>query len=179
MLSYRNSVLRIRNVYPGSVFFPSRIPDLNFFHPGSASKNLSNITHPAFLTIPDPGDRGKKGTGSRIRIRNTAGIRGKWSRSRFQHFIPVKSLIKNHERLGADFLRGIPASADQRTYAGPGSIWSLPDTRLCRLPQVSSLNEIVSQDSTVGFQLVQTSEHMLALGVFGLCQILAFVDYLR
>jgi len=35
------------------------------------------------------------------------------------------------------------------------------------------------QISFVGFQPVQTSEHMLALGVFGLCQILSFVDYLR
>ena len=34
------------------------------------------------------------------------------------------------------------------------------------------------QISFVGFQPVQTSEHMLALGVFGLCQILAFVNYL-
>ncbi|KAK4880742.1 hypothetical protein RN001_008888 [Aquatica leii] len=35
------------------------------------------------------------------------------------------------------------------------------------------------QISFVGFQPVQSSEHMLALGVFGLCQILATVDYLR
>jgi len=35
------------------------------------------------------------------------------------------------------------------------------------------------QISFVGFQPVQTSEHMAALGVFGLCQIHAFVDYLR
>ncbi|KAK9737641.1 Oligosaccharyl transferase STT3 subunit [Popillia japonica] len=35
------------------------------------------------------------------------------------------------------------------------------------------------QISFVGFQPIQSSEHMLALGVFGLCQILAFVDYLR
>lgn len=35
------------------------------------------------------------------------------------------------------------------------------------------------QISFVGFQPVQSSEHMLALGVFGLCQILAVVDYLR
>jgi dolichyl-diphosphooligosaccharide--protein glycosyltransferase len=33
--------------------------------------------------------------------------------------------------------------------------------------------------SAIGIQPVQTSEHMLAVGVFGLCQILAFVDYLR
>ena len=31
----------------------------------------------------------------------------------------------------------------------------------------------------VGFQPVQSSEHMLALGVFGLCQIHAFVDFIR
>lgn len=35
------------------------------------------------------------------------------------------------------------------------------------------------QISFVGFQPVQSSEHMLALGVFGLCQIHAFVDYIR
>ncbi|KAH0553908.1 dolichyl-diphosphooligosaccharide--protein glycosyltransferase subunit STT3A [Cotesia glomerata] len=35
------------------------------------------------------------------------------------------------------------------------------------------------QIAFVGFQPVQSSEHMLALGVFGLCQIHAFVDYLR
>jgi hypothetical protein len=29
-----NSVLRIRDVYPGSEFFSSQIPDPNFFHPG-------------------------------------------------------------------------------------------------------------------------------------------------
>ena len=31
----------------------------------------------------------------------------------------------------------------------------------------------------VGFQPVETSEHMAAFGVFGLCQIYAFVEYLR
>ncbi|KAL4120880.1 hypothetical protein QTP88_013492 [Uroleucon formosanum] len=35
------------------------------------------------------------------------------------------------------------------------------------------------QISFVGFQPVQTSEHMMALGVFGLCQILGGVNYLR
>ncbi|XP_055842920.1 dolichyl-diphosphooligosaccharide--protein glycosyltransferase subunit STT3A-like [Episyrphus balteatus] len=35
------------------------------------------------------------------------------------------------------------------------------------------------QISFVGFQPIQSSEHMLALGVFGLCQIHAFVDYIR
>lgn len=31
----------------------------------------------------------------------------------------------------------------------------------------------------VGFAPVETSEHMAALGVFGLCQIYAFIQYLR
>ncbi|XP_071452114.1 dolichyl-diphosphooligosaccharide--protein glycosyltransferase subunit STT3A [Hetaerina americana] len=35
------------------------------------------------------------------------------------------------------------------------------------------------QISFVGFQPVQSSEHMLALGVFGLCQLHTFVDYVR
>ncbi|KAI8430345.1 hypothetical protein MSG28_000645 [Choristoneura fumiferana] len=35
------------------------------------------------------------------------------------------------------------------------------------------------QISFVGFQPVQSSEHMLALGVFGLCQLYAFAQYLR
>nr|XP_053653578.1 dolichyl-diphosphooligosaccharide--protein glycosyltransferase subunit STT3A-like [Cherax quadricarinatus] len=35
------------------------------------------------------------------------------------------------------------------------------------------------QISFVGFQPVSTSEHMGAFGVFGLCQIHAFVDYVR
>ncbi len=43
---YLHPVLRIREVYPGSDFFPSRIPDPNFPIPdsGSASKNLSFLT---------------------------------------------------------------------------------------------------------------------------------------
>lgn len=35
------------------------------------------------------------------------------------------------------------------------------------------------QISFVGFQPVQSSEHMLALGVFGLCQIYASIEYIR
>jgi hypothetical protein len=80
---------------PGSDFFPSRVLDPNFFHPGSRIRNKefkcfnpkkwfvssrkydlgcsSRIPDPDpdFLPIPDPGSRGQKGTGSRIRIRNT------------------------------------------------------------------------------------------------------------
>ncbi len=68
------------------------IPDPTFFYPGSelspsrirTSKNLSILTPKKwflssrkydpvadFLPIPDPGSRGQKGTGSRIRTRNT------------------------------------------------------------------------------------------------------------
>ncbi len=70
-------MLRIRDVYPVSDIFPSRIP-------GSASKNLNILTQKLFLSsrkydpvcssriyidpdllpIPDPGSRGQKGTGS-------------------------------------------------------------------------------------------------------------------
>ncbi len=42
--TYLPAVLRIRDVYPGSDFFPSRIPDPNCLHPGSSSKNLSILT---------------------------------------------------------------------------------------------------------------------------------------
>jgi len=45
---------------------------------------------------------------------------------------------------------------------------------------VYTLGTLLSmQISFVGFQPVQTSEHMLALGVFGLCQIHSFIEYLR
>ena len=90
------ALLRIPD--PGSNFFPSRIPVPNCLHPGSRirikefkyfnpkkpKKCLisfrkydpgcsSRIPDPDadFLPIPDPGSRGQKGTGSRIRIRNT------------------------------------------------------------------------------------------------------------
>ncbi len=71
-------MLRIRTVYPGSEFFPSRTPDPH-------KRNWSNLTpqkivsklseiwsrlfipdpDPDFLPNPDPGPRGQKGTGSR------------------------------------------------------------------------------------------------------------------
>ncbi|XP_062520691.1 dolichyl-diphosphooligosaccharide--protein glycosyltransferase subunit STT3A-like [Corticium candelabrum] len=35
------------------------------------------------------------------------------------------------------------------------------------------------QISFVGFQPIQSSEHMAAFGVFGLCQVYSFIDYLR
>ncbi len=79
--SQSKPVLRIRDVFPdpGSQFFPSRIPDPNFFHPGSGSRIrikefkyfnpkkwfLSSrkydpgcsfrIPDPDFSPIPDPG----------------------------------------------------------------------------------------------------------------------------
>ncbi len=85
-------MLLIQDVYPGSRirFFPSRIRIISIPEPGSASKNLSILTQKLFLSsrkydpgcspsiriliffFPDTGSRGQKGTGSRIRIRNTA-----------------------------------------------------------------------------------------------------------
>ncbi len=82
IIERHKAVLRIRDVYPGSRI--KKIPD-----PRSASKNLSifkpkklfissrkydpgcssRIQTPDldFLPSPDPGSRGQKGTGSRIR----------------------------------------------------------------------------------------------------------------
>jgi hypothetical protein len=87
---YTPAVLQIRDVYPGSYFFPFQIPGQNFFHPGSririkelnlTQKLVSKLSeiwsglfrigirdpNPDFLPNPDPGSRGQKGTGSRIR----------------------------------------------------------------------------------------------------------------
>jgi hypothetical protein len=100
------SVMRIRDVYPESKLFLTRIPDPNFFHPGyeffpsririfpsririqkfkyfyprkwflSSRKYdpgcSSRIRILTFCPSLDPGSRGQKDTGSRIRIRNTA-----------------------------------------------------------------------------------------------------------
>ncbi len=87
-------MLRIRDVYPGiqDPTYLSRIRTVSI--PDSGSKILSIGTpkkwflssrkydpgcssrildpHADFLPIPDLGSRGQKGTGSRIRIRNTA-----------------------------------------------------------------------------------------------------------
>jgi hypothetical protein len=67
-------VLRI----PGSRIRLFSIPDPNYsiLDPGSRSRgSRSRIPvpdpDPYFLPIPDPGSRGQKGTGYRIRIRNT------------------------------------------------------------------------------------------------------------
>ncbi len=86
------AVLRIREVYPGFEFFQpgsrdKKIPDsgsgsasknLGIFNPKNCFSSLGNMIrddHPEsgswILPIPDPGSRGQKGTGSRIRIRNS------------------------------------------------------------------------------------------------------------
>ncbi len=94
---YLTPVLRIRDVYPGSrirLFFipdpasersPSRIrlKEFLYFNPQKTKKMVSKLwkiwsklfipdPDADFLPIPDPGSRGQKGTGSRIRIRNIA-----------------------------------------------------------------------------------------------------------
>ncbi len=87
------AVWRIRDVYPGSDFFPFRIPDPNCLHPGSRirikefkcfnpkkwflSSRKSGLFIPDpgsgcwLLPIPDPGVKKAPDPGSRIRIRNT------------------------------------------------------------------------------------------------------------
>ncbi len=61
------SVLRIRDVHPGSEFFPSRMPDPNFSIPdlGSASKNLGALGQKKLFLISRKYDLG---CSSRIRI---------------------------------------------------------------------------------------------------------------
>jgi hypothetical protein len=91
------------------------IPDPNCLHPGSASKNLSistpkkpkkwflssrkydpgcsfRIPDADFLPIPDPGSRGQKDTGSRIRICNTVDENRRYMTTR-------KNLKKHKNRL--------------------------------------------------------------------------------
>ncbi len=80
-------VLKIRDVYPGSRirmiyipdtgsdFFPSRIPDphqiFEYFNPKKLVSKLSEIWPGLFITDPSR-IQDQKGTGSRIRIRNSA-----------------------------------------------------------------------------------------------------------
>jgi hypothetical protein len=76
-------VLRIRDVYPGSKFFlPGfRVKKISDPRSGSESRNLSIFKPKTVSTtrknklgcssrIPDPGSKGKKNTGSRIRNTN-------------------------------------------------------------------------------------------------------------
>jgi hypothetical protein len=98
------AVLRIRDVYPGSRIrlFPTRIPDPNCLHPGSririkefkyfnpkkwflSSRKYDPDPNADFLPFLDPGSRGQKGTGSRIRIRNTEKVRN--------GLIPIRSVM--------------------------------------------------------------------------------------
>jgi hypothetical protein len=99
---------------PGSELSPSRIPDPNCLPPGSririkefkyfnpqktkkwfiSSRKYDpgcsyRIPDPDadFLPIPDPGSRGQKGTGSRIRIRNT----GYKVKKKTQHSWPLSA----------------------------------------------------------------------------------------
>ncbi len=55
------------------------IPDPNFSHPGSRDPGSKRLPDPAsrirILVFTHPGPQGQKGTGSRIRIRNTEGNR--------------------------------------------------------------------------------------------------------
>jgi hypothetical protein len=74
-------VFRIRDVSPGSVFFPSRILDRIFSIPDPGSVSGSFITDPDPGSVPGIfyssrilGSMGQKGTGSRIRTRNTDNI---------------------------------------------------------------------------------------------------------
>ncbi len=135
---YFLSVLRIRDVYPGSCFYPSRIqkPQLkrgvkkkccqtffcrhnfhkivNYFSFECWRKkfrpifkklknflpkrlSLSSQKYGFGIRYPEkthPGSRGQKGTGSRIRIRNTASYERNVSKSTFPVFEEIHKKIK-------------------------------------------------------------------------------------
>ncbi len=119
------TVLRIRDVYPGSEFFHPgsrvkkfRIPDpdpyqriLVFVTQKIVSK-LSEIWSEMFilyqdpdldfLPIPDPGSRVQKGTGSRSRIRDTDLSYKPFPRTHKCGWIPISS-IADPSRLGSTF----------------------------------------------------------------------------
>ncbi len=65
------TVLRIRDVYPGSEFFPSRIRIFFVFKYNPKNWFLSSRKYDpgwsSWIRIPDHGSRGQKGAGSRIR----------------------------------------------------------------------------------------------------------------
>ncbi len=72
-------MLRIRDVYPGSDFFHPgsriRIEEYKYFNPKNcflSSRNYDPGCSSRILIFYPLGSRGQKGTGSRIRIRNTA-----------------------------------------------------------------------------------------------------------
>jgi hypothetical protein len=65
-----------KSSYPGSDFFLSRIriKELKFFNPKKrlSSRKYDPGCSSLIWILTHPGSRGQKGTGSRIRIRNTA-----------------------------------------------------------------------------------------------------------
>jgi hypothetical protein len=73
---------RMRDVYPEDSRTRIHIKEFKYFNPANGFKSLGNmfrdVRHGSgsriliFLPILDPGSRCQKGTGSRIRIRNTA-----------------------------------------------------------------------------------------------------------
>ncbi len=103
-------------------YFPSRIPDPGLTRsrlPVPASKNWSifnsKISSGVFIpdpisrvwifSIPDPGSRGQKSTGSRIRIRNTAWSCGIWQEAvEIEHYLRIRIILRNHGRLALFFL---------------------------------------------------------------------------
>jgi hypothetical protein len=70
-------VSRIRDVYPGSEFFPFRIriKEFKYSNPKwfQALGNMIRVVYPGygFWFFTHPGSRGQQSTGSRIRILNT------------------------------------------------------------------------------------------------------------
>jgi hypothetical protein len=109
------AVLQIRDIYPGSWFiYPSQIPN------------------PVFLHIPDPGSRGKKGTGSRIR--NTADKYPNPKTSRAETD-PERCLNGAGDRCGRGGRAGVPPPAQPAGISAPGARRAAP-------PSLSRLRNI-------------------------------------
>lgn len=115
-----------------------------------------------------------------------------WLRLPYQHYPLTCVGMYDHRTLLSSHLRCVfysefccPIILSYTSISSPNnkmfSLWLWFFNKENNRPlQVYCLGTILSmQISFVGFLPVQSSEHMGSLGVFGLCQIHAFVDYVR
>ncbi len=120
--------------YPRSEFFPSRILDpQQEFKSFNPQKKCSKIwfglfipdPDPEFLPIPDPGSRGQKGTGSRIRIRNTGPERTSTGYRFFIFYFDLEFLkrVQSSEPLNIKMLQSHHSSSSNGLYRILSSYW--------------------------------------------------------
>jgi hypothetical protein len=125
----KNSVAD-QDVYPGSEFFPSRIPDpnLNIPDPGFASKNLSVLTQKMVSSTFDFGGDGNQYCGAKISSDTTSGEPK--SELRFRLRLVVQDTLK----IIFDFSTGTLGSSSE-TLTETNEIYR----RFTLLPESSSL----------------------------------------